>query len=190
MLENNDLEGTSGIYLLNYRGDFTAAETVRVVATGAEIDGRKSDGRGGFLDFNKRVHRRDGSSESGFRIVQFLQMDKVQNVPGMEVAWNEVINEPGKSRVEDNVNIYKSSGTAASPLRIHDNYIQGAFTIRPWQGNTGDSTWDYDWGLLRRRSDAWRRPCGHSLRGRRIRRRGGESGRGHDEPRHRRRRGP
>jgi hypothetical protein len=147
VLENNDLEGTSGIYLLNYRGNFTAAETVRVVANRARnIDGRKSDGRGGFLGFNKRVHRRNGSSESGFRIVQFLQLDKVQNVPGMEVAWNEVINEPGKSRVEDNLNIYKSSGTAASPLRIHDNYIQGAFTIQPWQGNTSDSTWDYDWG--------------------------------------------
>jgi hypothetical protein len=51
------------------------------------IDGRKSDGRGGFLDFNERRHREGGQVESGFEIVQFLQLDKVQSVPGMEVAW-------------------------------------------------------------------------------------------------------
>jgi hypothetical protein len=147
VLEHNDLEGTSGIYLLNYRGRSTAAETVRVVANRARnIDGRKSDGKGGFLAFNKRVSKFGGASESGFQIVQFLQLDKVRNVPGMEVAWNEVINEPGKSRVEDNINIYLSGGTAASPLWIHDNYIQGAYTVQPWQGDSSDAQWDYDWG--------------------------------------------
>ena len=69
----------------------------------------------------------------------------MQNVPGIEIAWNQVINEPGKSRVEDNINIYLSRGTAASPILIHDNYIQGAYTIKPWQGNTSDGTWNYDW---------------------------------------------
>jgi hypothetical protein len=147
VLENNHLEGTSGVYLLNYRGDFTTAQTVRIVANRARnIDGRKSDGQGGFLDFNKRVPRDGGASESGFQIVQFLQLDKVHDVPGMEVAWNEVINEPGKSRVEDNINIYLSGGTAASPLQIHDNFIQGAYTIQPWQGDTADARWKYDWG--------------------------------------------
>jgi hypothetical protein len=51
----------------------------------------------------------------------------VRNLPGVEVAWNQVINEPGKSRVEDNVSIFSSGGTAASPFRIHNNYIQGAY---------------------------------------------------------------
>ena len=147
VLENNDLVGTSGIYLLNYRGDFTAAKTVRIIGNKARnIDGRKSDGKGGFLDFNERLRRSDGSIESGFRIVQFLQLDNVRNVPGMEIAWNEVINEPRISRVEDNINIFLSSGTVASPLLIHDNYIQGAYTIKPWQGSPRDQTWDYDWG--------------------------------------------
>src|SRR5207302_1246781 len=39
-----------------------------------------------------------------------------------------------------------SSGTMASPLRIHDNYLQGAYTIAPARGNSRDRTWDYDWG--------------------------------------------
>jgi hypothetical protein len=120
---------------------------VRIVGNRARnIDGRLSDGKGGFLDFNRRTRRSDGHAESGFKIVQFVQLDKVRGVPDMEVAWNEVVNEAGRSRVEDNINIYLSGGTAVSPLRIHDNFIRGAYTIRPWQGNTTDRIWDYDWG--------------------------------------------
>ena len=148
VLENNYLEGTGGIKLLEYLGDGTAADGVRVVGNAARnIDGRKSDGAGGFLDFNERTRLSDGVTEDGYKIRQFLQLDKVQGVPGVEVAWNQVVNEPGLSRIEDTINIYRSSGTADSPIRIHDNYIQGAYTVRPWQGGTtADETWSYDWG--------------------------------------------
>ena len=143
-LENNYLEGTSGIYLLDAN---VGSGTVRVIANRAlNIDGRKSDGQGGFLDFNTRTRLSDGTTEDGFKCVQFLALDKVRHVPGMEMAWNQVINEPGRSRVEDNINIYLSSGTADSPLRIHDNYIQGAYTIKPWQGSYSDGAYSYDWG--------------------------------------------
>jgi len=146
VVENNYLEGTSGIYLFDYRGSGSAAETVRVVGNRAlNIDGRKSDGNGGFLDFNQRIRKSDGLEEEGFKRVQFLQLNKVQDVAGIEIAWNEVINQPGKSRVEDNISIYRSGGTAQSPIRIHDNYIHGAYTIKPWQNDTADSTWNYDW---------------------------------------------
>ena len=43
---DNKLESVGGIYLLNYLGDRTAANTVRVIGNVAHnIDGRKSDGR-------------------------------------------------------------------------------------------------------------------------------------------------
>src|SRR3954452_15676696 len=77
--------------------------------------------------------------------MQFLQFDKVSNVPGIDIGWNEVVNEAGKSRVEDNISIYKSSGSAASPMSIHDNYIQGAYTIKPAQADYSDGTYSYDW---------------------------------------------
>jgi hypothetical protein len=80
-------------------------------------------------------------------MVQFLQFDKVYAVAGIDIGWNKVINQPGNSRVEDNINIYKSSGTSGSPILIHDNYIQGAYTIKPWQADTSDSTYDYDWSF-------------------------------------------
>ena len=157
-VRNNLIEGTSGIYLLEYRGSPPASTKAKrqagkaVVATVVvvgnrvrNVDGRRSDGRGGYLDFNDRRRAGERRAESGYDVVQFLQLDKVRNVPGMEVAWNEVVNEPGLSRVEDNINIYLSSGTSESPLRIHDNYVQGAFTVRPWQADTRDSDWEYDW---------------------------------------------
>ena len=107
-IENCSLEGTSGIYLLDYDGDRTTRHSVKILRNRARnIDGRR---RGG-----------------GHELVQFVQFDKVIAVPGVEIAWNEVINEPGASRVEDNISIYLSSGTKQSPIRIHNNFIRGAY---------------------------------------------------------------
>lgn len=39
-----------------------------------------------------------------------------------EIAFNRIINHPGASSVEDNINCYKSSWVS-----IHDNYVQGAY---------------------------------------------------------------
>ncbi len=115
-LEGNYMQGTTGMVLNGNK----AGGTVRIVGNRAmNIDGRLSDGAGGFLGGGKH-HR-----------AQFINLDKVQNVPGVEIAWNQVLNEPGKSRVEDNINLYQSSGTATSPIRIHNNLIQGAYNADP-----------------------------------------------------------
>jgi parallel beta-helix repeat protein len=55
-----------------------------------------------------------------------------------------VVNQPGQSRVEDNISIFDSSGTSGSPILIHDNYINGAYTVNPTQGNYSDGTYSYD----------------------------------------------
>jgi hypothetical protein len=113
-VSNNTFTGTSGIYLLNYAGGGAAGKTVRVVNnTVRNIDGRYSTG--------------SGWSTTGFLRVQFLQLDKVRHIQGGLVAWNDVINTPNQSRVEDNINVYLSSGTASSPLMIRDNLIRGAY---------------------------------------------------------------
>src|SRR5581483_11288537 len=143
------LDHTAGIYLLNY----TPAETggagefaVRIVRNEARnIDGRKSDGRGGWMDFNSR-QTASGRTEEGFEPVQFVQLDKVRHARGVEIAWNQVVNDPGQSRVEDNISLYLSSGTAERPIRIHDNFSRGSYTIRPWEGKPGDDDWAYSGG--------------------------------------------
>ena len=68
-LENNYLESTAGIYMLNYVGDHTTNETVTVKANRAlDIDGRKSDGNGGWLDFNTRTRKSDGVHYGAIRV--------------------------------------------------------------------------------------------------------------------------
>jgi parallel beta-helix repeat protein len=53
------------------------------------------------------------------------------NLGSAEIAYNRVVNLPGKSQVEDNINIYDSAGSANSPIWIHDNYVQGAYPADP-----------------------------------------------------------
>jgi parallel beta-helix repeat protein len=47
----------------------------------------------------------------------------------MEISWNQVINQPGQSGVEDNINIYQTQGTLTLPLRIANNFIRGGYPI-------------------------------------------------------------
>jgi hypothetical protein len=121
-VENCYMEGTSGIYLYDYRGNHTASNTVKILKNSAKnIDGRYSDGKGGYT--------------TSADYVQFFQINGVANLTGAEIGWNQVINEPGKSAVEDNISIYATSGTSASPFLIHDNYIQGAYPANPTDPN-------------------------------------------------------
>lgn len=115
IIENNTMLSTAGVYVNNGNNP---TRTIRVRYNRARnIDGRISDGKGGYLanDF----------------IAQFVQVNNVKASPDVEIAWNEVINEPRESRVEDNINLYLASGTPESPIRVHNNYIQGAFPLDP-----------------------------------------------------------
>jgi hypothetical protein len=111
-IEHNYLEHTSGIYLAHYQGNHSENETVKILYNKASnIDGRTRNG--------------------GFEWSQFVQFNSVRQVRGAEIAWNQVINQPFNSRVEENINLYMSSGTGDNPIRIHNNYIQGAYPSDP-----------------------------------------------------------
>ncbi|WP_295818977.1 hypothetical protein [uncultured Deinococcus sp.] len=119
IVENNDLIGTSGIYLRAFRGLPGVKTTIVIRRNRAtNIDGRYSTGPGTF-------------SDTQFHRVQFVQFNQVRHVPRVEIAWNEVINEPGRSRVEEIINMYLSSGVPSSAIKIHDNYFQGAYGQQP-----------------------------------------------------------
>ena len=118
VVQNNQFDQTAGIYLLTYLGDPNAGPTIQVVGNVVHnIDGRHSNGAGAY--------------QADRDLVQFVQLDQVQHVPNIEIAWNQVTNDPGNSAVEDNISIYKSSGTKNSPIRIHDNLIEGAYPPDP-----------------------------------------------------------
>lgn len=111
IVENCELLGTAGILLGGtYEGNGTAANTFKIRYNKV----RNIDGR---------LHN-NGSDR-----VQFFQGNFRKPISFAEVAWNEVINEAGKSMVEDNINLYNIRGTQANPISIHNNYIQGAYPM-------------------------------------------------------------
>jgi PA14 domain len=111
VVENNHFERTPGVKIHDMFAPRSGGVKVRY-NTASNIDARRSNGVGGY--------------SGGHQLRQFFQSDHVQGVP-VEVAWNQIINEPGQSAVEDIINLYLSRGTSANPINVHDNYIDGAF---------------------------------------------------------------
>ena len=119
VIEHNYFEHTTGISIYQWSGNGSTAQTLTVRYNSAKnIDGRFRN-------------------NSGSEFSNFLGADKVPDLANVEVSWNQVINEPNQSLVEDNINFYNSGGTAASPIRIHDNYVQGAY---PYPANGSNFT--------------------------------------------------
>ena len=145
-VERCELDSTAGIYVHGLTKAPGVTPSLRIVSNLARnIDGRRSDGNGGYLPFNTRTPENGGKAEDGFDIVQFLQLDGVTGLSQGEIAWNHVTNEPYLSRVEDNISLYESSGTAEHPILIHDNCIVGAYTIDPTRTDGHRDGWNEDW---------------------------------------------
>ncbi|RSK48989.1 hypothetical protein [Hymenobacter rigui] len=110
LAENNYLEHTAGILVYRWQGDGSANQSIAVRRNQARnIDGRFRNGGGAK--------------------VSFLQLNDIHGLGNIDISWNEVINEPDQSMVEDNINLHNTSGTSTSPLRVHHNYIQGAYPV-------------------------------------------------------------
>ncbi len=109
VVEHNEFTQTSGIVVNRWSGPGQVGPTLAVRYNRVRnIDGRWRDGK--------------GSTRSSFLI-----LNTVQHLPRVDIAFNEVINTPDQSLVEDNINLYNSSGTAQSPLHVHDNFVRGAY---------------------------------------------------------------
>ncbi len=107
-IEHNAFTQTSGIVVNRWSGSGQAGQTLTVRYNRVRnIDGRWRNG---------------GSTRSSFLI-----LNTVARVEGIDISYNEVINTANESLVEDNINLYNSSGTAQSAIRIHDNFVRGAY---------------------------------------------------------------
>ncbi|AWM34175.1 T9SS type A sorting domain-containing protein [Hymenobacter nivis] len=107
VIEHNFFSGTSGIVVNRWSGAGLGPTLTVRYNRARNIDGRWRNGGGARASF--------------------LILNTVQHLPGVDVAYNEVLNTPDQSLVEDNINLYNSSGTAASPLHVHDNFVRGAY---------------------------------------------------------------
>lgn len=119
-LEHNSVTGyATGVRLLNFDVDISRAGQVINVRFNRfkNMDGRMSDGLGGYL----LEHKANG---------QAIGVNTIRNAD-VEIAWNEIINAPFQSQTEDVISTYESGGTAAKPILIHDNYVQGNYAADP-----------------------------------------------------------
>ncbi len=90
------------------------------------IVGKLSNGMKGYIESGQYSDRNSTVQ------VQFVRLNRVLS-SAVEIAWNEVINDPDRSRVEDNVAIVNSRGGGSStPIRIHNNFIRGGFPFPSW----------------------------------------------------------
>lgn len=126
-VEHNYLEGNTGIKVYEWQHG-APGETLKIRYNKAKnIDGRKSTGSGNSTDpINGYVLQ-----------AQFLMLHSVHDVPGVEVAWNQVTEVPNQSRVEDTINIFRSGGNAERPYLIHDNFVDGALPVKPGYNSEG-----------------------------------------------------
>ena len=110
-----------GVYVRGYGGNRDGAETVTILNNrGRNIIGLESDGNNGYLP-----------GESLWQWAHAFQLGNMASVPGIRIAWNEIVNYPYQSLVNENINMFDAGGTSNSPAEIHDNYIQGAYGYNP-----------------------------------------------------------
>ena len=110
-----------GVYVRGYAGNRDGTQTVTILNNrGRNILGLESDGNNGYLP-----------GETNWHWAHAFQLSEMASVPGIRIAWNEIINYPYQSLVNENINMYDAGGTSSSPAEFHDNYIQGAYAYNP-----------------------------------------------------------
>jgi hypothetical protein len=133
VVENCDLYDSCGIKLAEgYSGDYTPNNTIKIRYNRAfNISGWHggSDPKvGNFVQTDKLYHL---TKTYGTRNGKPLH----EGVPYAEISWNEVINRPGLSHAEDNINLHNSRGCSWSPWKVHHNLIYGAWR-KDWRDGT------------------------------------------------------
>lgn len=113
IIENNYMENTSGIRVIgnpfgisNFNG---AADDVNNASPTVSIQ--------------KNISKNIWAS--------FIQIMHVNDLKGLkvEIAWNEIINEPRKSDTGDVMMMHTAHASAINPILIRNNFIQGVFPV-------------------------------------------------------------
>jgi hypothetical protein len=109
VVRNCTMTGVSfGIYL-----NGGAVSTLQIVNNLAlDLEDRESDGQGGLLAARPYLGH-------------FVILANIAAPQGAEIGWNRIVQTIGQSSIEDVINLYRSQGTPAQPLWVHDNYIEG-----------------------------------------------------------------
>jgi hypothetical protein len=111
--QKNYLESTAGMWM---DGPSTSGgQSINITNNKAFlIDGRVSDGAGGY---NTTVD-----------VTSFFQLGSAHLLASGVVSWNQVIEVPNESRVEDSINFWDAGGSPGNPIKIFDNCIEGGYS--------------------------------------------------------------
>lgn len=111
-VQNNLLENNAGVKVNGWTGASSDTKTIKVLNNQVKNI------------TNKNILKKPGTHTD---LMQFVQIGQISSISGVEIAWNEVINKFGESRVEDNINLFKTGGEQNSPITIHNNFIWGGY---------------------------------------------------------------
>ncbi|MES2217983.1 MAG: right-handed parallel beta-helix repeat-containing protein [Pseudomonadota bacterium] len=119
-MQNNIINGMRiGFYNSSYAGNRTASNTL-IISKNIfnNVDARPSDGNNGY-------------STTGQYNGQAIHTGNITGLPGVDIGWNEIVNTAGQSSSGALIEFNETSGTSASPIQVHDNYISGALPTMP-----------------------------------------------------------
>jgi len=129
-VEHNTIIAVGGYGIDVYGFTGTGSQTIKVLYNSIQnSDGRYSDGNGGYEDSGIMTHS--------------IAFQNIYGVAGIQIGWNQIVNAPGVSYVNDVVNLFEVSGTQASPVDVHDNYIRGLYALNiagVWDSGSGITT--------------------------------------------------
>ena len=113
---------------------FSTASSVHILNNQAfNLEDRASDGNGGL-----------GTTRP--QLGHFVYFYQVSATSGAEIGWNQLVQTIGQSSVDNAIELYKSHGTSAAPILVHDNYVEGmsspaaTFYVSSGYAATGDNT--------------------------------------------------
>jgi hypothetical protein len=119
-MQNNNINGMRiGFFCNSYAGNKTASNTLVIDKNVFNnIDARPSDGKGSYLT-------------TGQYNGQAIHTGNIFGLPGIDIGWNEILNVANQSSTGSLIELNETSGTAASPIQVHNNFISGAFPTKP-----------------------------------------------------------
>ncbi|MDB5133076.1 MAG: right-handed parallel beta-helix repeat-containing protein [Mucilaginibacter sp.] len=106
-----------GIYLINCKNITVDYNYITNVSTGVDVE--NTSGGGIIVNYNQFLNMK-GPAPHG-QLVMFNTVSGANN----SISYNKGENIAGQSTPEDAINVYKSNGTASSPITIAGNWIRG-----------------------------------------------------------------
>jgi hypothetical protein len=114
-----------GIYLINCRNIVVDYNYISNVSSGVYAE----NSAGGIVVDHNQFKNMQGPMPRG----QFVQFNNV-NGTGNSISYNKGENILGQSNPEDAINLFKSNGTPASPIKVTGNWIRGGGPSRSGGG--------------------------------------------------------